>query len=752
MAAGFAAELRRRGVVRAVIAYAVFAFAVLQVIEPVLHGLRLPDWTLSAIVVALATGFPVVIIVSWAFDLTSKGFRRAAPAATSSEGLPLRGSRWPLLVMTIVGVLAGVLLTSLAPRLSHEAPRITLAAADFVNETHDEDLDALSGLLITSLEQSRRLSVLTRSRMFDVLKQLGRGNVVRIDEALGREICAHAHVDALVLASIHKFGQLYAIDLKIVDPARNEHLFAAKEEGRGKESIPAMIDRLSERTRAGLREKAEEIGAAKKPVSYSATANLEAYRHFFQAEELVARGDLTSETFLVTETASRELRRAIELDPDFALAHFRLGFVLGWAGKRGALQEEEIAIRQADRLPARELCHARALRTGHRGDWPQAIRLIHQCASQFPDDKLILMQAGDWPYHRGDLAVAVPYFERTLAIDPAFVPAFEHLLMALQGLERRNEALERARAFAALNHDDTAHELLALAHGIAGDMTAALDTLRAGTSSFPRSARLLFATVRAHMFVGRPAEAEEPARKLKEIDRETGHWATIRLDAYRGRFRRVIAACEHDASEALKTGNRDFAAKLIASKAYELAFGLADLEGAKKAAAEAKSLVPDESWLFQVYAGLGMEDEARDLLGSPALAIWADLELEALRASHAGQSVDATTRLVSIPYFEHKHLYALASHYFDANEIDKAVATLRRLQRTYPGVGGMPAFLHWYPRSFYLLGRAQELAGNAVDALATYDRFLDLWKDADPEIKELQDAKARAAGLRLASR
>src|SRR2546421_702446 len=65
---------------------------------------------------------------------------------------------------------------------------------------------------------------------------------------------------------------------------------------------------------------------------------------------------------------------------------------------------------------------------------------------------------------------------------------------------------------------------------------------------------------------------------------------------------------------------------------------------------------------------------------------------------------------------------------------------------------GMPAFLHWYPRSFYLLGRAQELAGNAVDALATYDRFLDLWKDADPEIKELQDAKARAAGLRLASR
>ena len=261
------AELRRRGVLRAVLAYAFVTFAVLQVIEPVLHGLRLPEWFLTAVIVALGLGFPVTVVVSWAFDLTLRGFQRAAPAPVVGDGVPMHASRWPLFVMTLAGVLVGSLVSWLAPRVVREAPRITVAAADFTNETHDDDLNALSGLLITSLEQSRRLSVMTRLRMFDVLKQLGRGNADRIDEALGREICKQAHVDALVLASIHKFGDLYAIDVKVLDAARNEHLFAAKEEGRGKESIPGMIDRLSERTRAGLREKAEQIAEARRPVA-----------------------------------------------------------------------------------------------------------------------------------------------------------------------------------------------------------------------------------------------------------------------------------------------------------------------------------------------------------------------------------------------------------------------------------------------------------------------------------------------------
>ena len=106
--------------------------------------------------------------------------------------------------------------------------RIPIVVADFVNETDEKELDGLSGLLITSLEQSRKLSVLTRSRMFDILKQLGKEEVTRIDENLSREICKQANINALVMASIRKLGQRYSIDLKVLDPQKDEYLFTAK--------------------------------------------------------------------------------------------------------------------------------------------------------------------------------------------------------------------------------------------------------------------------------------------------------------------------------------------------------------------------------------------------------------------------------------------------------------------------------------------------------------------------------------------
>src|SRR2546421_12448185 len=80
------AELKRRRVFRALVGYAIVAFAVLQVIEPVMHGLRLPDWTLSFVVVALAVGFPVVVVLAWVFDVSAGKVERTLPLRPESPG------------------------------------------------------------------------------------------------------------------------------------------------------------------------------------------------------------------------------------------------------------------------------------------------------------------------------------------------------------------------------------------------------------------------------------------------------------------------------------------------------------------------------------------------------------------------------------------------------------------------------------------------------------------------------------------
>src|SRR4030095_14618609 len=77
--------------------------------------------------------------------------------------------------------------------------RVPIAVIDFNNETDEETLDGLSGMLITALEQSRRLSVMTRSRMFDIAKTIGHGSATSIDEALGQRICEADRGDGLVL-------------------------------------------------------------------------------------------------------------------------------------------------------------------------------------------------------------------------------------------------------------------------------------------------------------------------------------------------------------------------------------------------------------------------------------------------------------------------------------------------------------------------------------------------------------------------
>jgi len=230
--------------------------------------------------------------------------------------------------------------------------QISIAVVDFVNETDEKELDGLSGMLITALEQSRRLSVLTRSRLFDVLKQLGKQDVEHIDEQLGIEICKYANVQALAIASIRKLGTHYAIDLKVLDAQKDEYLLTAKEAGEGQESVFEMIDNLAEKTRVGLKEQAEEIQAASQKVAEVTTTNLEAYQHYFKGEELINKFEFGE--------AEDEFEKAIALDSTFALAYSRLAYAIAWWNTERAKEPLHKALALIDRIPEKERYLVRA--------------------------------------------------------------------------------------------------------------------------------------------------------------------------------------------------------------------------------------------------------------------------------------------------------------------------------------------------------------------------------------------------------
>ena len=228
----FLEELKRRKVFRVSATYGVVAWVIMQIGEVTFPALHLPDWVLTAVVVILLIGFPIVTIIAWIFDKTPEGIVRTEASKQSEEiepvtkigNMEVKLNNRPFYlqkrnIFLVLGVVAGIVIGQLnlfeskEKLINYTGDRIPVAIADFKNQTNDASLDGLSGLLITSLEQSNYLSVLTRSRMFDLLKQIGKSNINTVDEELGVEICERADINALVLTTIRQFGDLYSVDL-----------------------------------------------------------------------------------------------------------------------------------------------------------------------------------------------------------------------------------------------------------------------------------------------------------------------------------------------------------------------------------------------------------------------------------------------------------------------------------------------------------------------------------------------------------
>ena len=675
------------------------------------------------------------------------------------------GRRAAALAAAVAALLGAVLLATRA----REPARMTLAVADFVNDTHDDDLNALSGLLITALEQSPRFSVISRWRMVDILRQMGRSDVERIDEGLAREVSKRAHVDALVVSSIQRFGEFYAIDLKVLDPARGTYVFAAKQEGRGKETIPALIDKLSELTRAGLRGRASDTGAADAPVAQTTTANLAAYQHFFRAEELLSRDDFPR--------AEQELRRAVALDGDFALGRLWLAFVLAWDHRSEYAKELERALQLRERLPEPKRCAADALVALQR-DFAEGNAKAKECAARFPEEKMSLLQFVETTFHRGELTSAAAYFERLQSLDPGFAAARDHQFATWQMLGRFDKMMALAESYRARDHNDRAYAYLAHTHMAAGNWERARAVLREAELLFPESPLPGLQRILPTLLAGEAAEAEAGFARLpwrERLDKTTwvgspGHTGLVRekdpgrpeerrhartvLDEYQGRYRKAMAEIDRQLVEARKTGFPRDVEWPIHQKVILLVLGYHDVAAARKAEEE---MPADAPWLTDLCLLQGDVERADslppatlNLLPGGEDRVAADRLRKSGRISEAIPLYEKLAATHAIPRV-YEWLYTLAELYLQTGQPLKAVASLRRLQSTFPQrlwwQPGGQVFVHRFSSSFHLLGQAYEQSGDTSAALQAYQRFLRIWSDADPELEELVHARQRTAAL-----
>jgi serine/threonine-protein kinase len=340
------AELQRRRVFRALVGYGIAAFAVLQIIEPIMHGLHWSDAVLSYVVVALAAGFPVVVTLAWIFDVKAGRIERTAPITG------LRGTRLGLLVLGI-GVLAATpgLVYYFVLRDRHAVTATVLvpsiAALPLVNLSRDPDqeyfADGLGEELLNLLAKVPGLQVAGRTSSFAFK---GKNEDLR---SIGQKL----NVATILEGSVQKAGDRIRITMQLINVADGYHLWSESYDRRLTD-VFAVQDEIAQAVVAALRFK-----LLRPPTSRERrTANITAFNEYLLGRQFFHRNNVDD-----FRRAEHAYAKAVALDPGYAAAWAGLALATFWvadsaeslsaikAGQDRAVAAAEKAIALAPDLP-----------------------------------------------------------------------------------------------------------------------------------------------------------------------------------------------------------------------------------------------------------------------------------------------------------------------------------------------------------------------------------------------------------------
>jgi len=661
--------------------------------------------------------------------------------------------RWLWPGFLLIGLITFILFYFLWVQEVESKERIPVAVADFVNDSDEQELDGLSGMLITALEQSHRLKVLTRSRMFDILKQLGKDNIGRIDETTGREICQKANINMLALATIRKFGKVYTIDFKLLEIEENEYLFTTMEKGEGKESIPSLIDHLSEKIREGLQEKLAEIQANSQKIAQVTTPNLEAYQHYFRGEEFINK--------LKFREAREEFLKAIKLDSTFGLAYYRLAYAIDWEREKASARRYiQKAMNLLDRIPEKEKYLVRAEYLNIEEGFGQGLTVLREMEKIYPDNKEMIYNIGDWSYHLGDFSIAKNYLEKVLETDPDFERALQHLTWTYRELGQYDKMLEIAMRYVDVSASNESFELLAQAYVLKGDTERGIKYLKESLKQQPDNSELTVAIANIYIQMDKYKEAEEELTTLIQKDKsievqQLGYQNLVRLYPYIGKYQALFEAINKQIAWARQRHDVTMESYYTVNQAL---YRVRKYDDISKGWEQATTTFPLQSkidyylyWntLQLLYVCHG-DYQLADSLARAFSVDWWYFTIRTFIHTQKHECFEAQTFVDSVmsigPGFcKIAVLYPLAKCQFESGLYSQAENNLLRLQEIPDQSYGFRAV--YYPKSFYLLARVYEQKGQVDLSLKNYQKFVNLWKDGDKDLPELIDGKRRLASL-----
>jgi serine/threonine protein kinase/Flp pilus assembly protein TadD len=388
---------------------------------------------------------------------TEKVFARRKPL-TSREitvTFGLKKLLIPALVVISIVILAVIVWRLMPHKEVALAPKIdnSIAVISFKNQTGDNTFDylqeAIPNLLITNLENTGLLYVVTWERMYDLLGQIGKKDVEIIDRDLGFELCRMEGVESIVMGSFIKAGDVFATDVKVLDVETKRIMRSASIKGEGVESIlRTQIDALSREISEGVGIPEKEIKSSLAWIEDVATSSMEAYRYYLEGVEYYRR--------YYHDEARESLERAVELDPEFAQAYIFLAWANNWLRNYEARNN---AIEKAKALSNKTTEKIRLnIEENYAiyitGDQEQRFTILQKMAKKFPKEKRAHFSLGEYYWFNNVFNKAIEEFQKALELDPDFSEVHNRLGYTYGEVGNFEKSLDHMKKYVSLNPGD----------------------------------------------------------------------------------------------------------------------------------------------------------------------------------------------------------------------------------------------------------------------------------------------------------
>jgi eukaryotic-like serine/threonine-protein kinase len=650
---------------------------------------------------------------------------RAVPAsAIAPDALPSSKKSWAIPAaigaVVLIAALIGGGLYLRSRNNSALTEKDTAVLADFVNTTGDAVFDGtLKQALAVQLEQSPYLNLLPESRIHDALHFMGRKPDERITNDVAREICLREGAKAMLTGSIASLGTHYVITVSALNAQNGDVLAREEVEADSKEQVLKSLDKAASSLRGKL---GESIGSVQKfatPLEQATTSSLEALQAYSIGEAAHQR--------LEDSKAIPDLKRAVELDPNFAMANAALGV------SYSNLTQSQLAdtyITKAFDLKDRTSEREKLYIESHyydivTGDIDKAIQTYERWVQLYPRDtpprdNLSLRYAAI-----GQQEKALASSIEAMRIDPKDAYAYQNVADSYLRLNRFDEAKAIAEQGLAehIGGDSIHFTLVDLAY-MRGDEAAQRHEVE--------------------WFAGRPYEP-------------LVIWFKARHELARGQLQ--VARADYAQSETLaqRAGYKEFSGTILAVQGLdELRLGNATEARQKVSETLAASQDRDaRQILMMLLAMIGddarskkmaeelIHEEPTDTILNKAMV---PVALAYIDLQH-NQPAQAVAHLeVAAPYefgsgprsVGYSINWVRAEAYLRLKDGAKAQAEYQKILDR-PGTDPQDVT---YNLAHLGLGRALVLQGNTVAAKAAYQDFFSAWKNADPDIPTLKQAKA----------